>query len=120
MQLTLLKSKIHGATVTEAVLEYEGSITIDRKLLDAARILPYEKVMIANLANGNRFETYAIPGKAGSGVVGLNGATVYLGSVGDRIIIFTFAIMTEDEAKTFKPAIVRVDARNRPLGRKKK
>ena len=120
MYLTLLRSKIHGATVTGAVLEYEGSITIDSDLLTAAGILPYEKVMVANLANGNRFETYAIPGEAGSGMICLNGATVHLGSVGDRVIVFTFAMVTEKEAASFTPTVIRVDARNRVLREKKK
>ncbi len=113
MLVTMLKSKIHNAVVTECVLEYEGSIMIDRLLMDKAGILPYEKVLVANLANGNRFETYAIQGAKGSGVIGLNGATTYLGSVGDRVIIFTFVSLSNEEAKSHKPTVVIVDGKNR-------
>ncbi len=114
MYVTLLKAKLHMARVTESVLEYEGSLSIDRDLMDAVRILPYEKILVADLENGNRFETYAIPGKPGSGEIGLNGATTHLGKVGDRLIIFTFARMTEDEARTHRPRVLILDENNKP------
>lgn len=113
MQLIMLKSKLHRARVTEVEKDYEGSVTIDRDLMDHARILPYEKVLIANLANGERFETYAIPGDPGKGMICLNGATSYRGSVGDEIIIFTFALVPEDEAKTHRPLILVLNSDNR-------
>lgn len=114
MFLNVLKSKIHHARVTQAELEYDGSLTIDTELMDLVQISPYERVLVANLENGNRFETYAIPGERHSGVICLNGATAHLGKVGDRIIIFTFALMTSDQAKGHKPLIVRLDNNNRP------
>jgi len=114
VQLIILKSKIHMARVTEAELEYEGSLSIDRSLMDQARILPFEKILVADLENGNRFETYAIPAPPGSGQIGLNGATTRLGSVGDRIIIFTFGVMTEDEARAHRPLVLILDEFNRP------
>ena len=114
MLLTMLKSKIHKAVVTESELEYEGSISIDSNLMDAARILPYEKVLVANMANGKRFETYAIRGAAGSGIIGLNGATTHMGDVGDRVIIFTFARMTPEEAASYQPNVVHIDPGNKP------
>lgn len=115
MLLTILKSKIHRAIVTDANIEYEGSITIDEELMRKARMLPYEKVLIANLANGERFETYIIKGKKGSKTICLNGATAHLGKKGDPIIIFTFAHLTEKQAKGFKPTIVRVDKNNNAI-----
>ncbi|MEW6408939.1 MAG: aspartate 1-decarboxylase [Nitrospirota bacterium] len=109
----MLRSKIHQATVTDANLEYEGSLTVDETLLEAAGILPYEQVMVSNLNNGERFETYVIPGKRGSGIVCLNGPTARKGVVGDRIIIFCYEMANEEELKDFKPTIVRVDDENR-------
>lgn len=99
------------ATVTESNLEYEGSITIDKEILKEAGILPYEQVMVSNLNNGERFETYVIPGKAGE--ICLNGPTARKGVVGDRIIIFCYEYMNPDEARDLKPKIIRLDANNR-------
>jgi len=109
----MLRSKIHRATVTEADLEYEGSLTLDQDLMDAAGMVAYEQVKMSNLNNGERFETYVIPGKRGSGVVCLNGPTARKGAVGDKVIIFCYEGFTQDEMKTFKPIIVKVDAKNR-------
>ena len=113
MLRTMLKSKLHQATVTAVELEYEGSLTVDRALLDAVRIAPYEKILVANLANGERFETYAIPAPAGSGVVSLNGATAHKGEVGDRLIVFAFAAVPEEEVAAHQPLILALDERNR-------
>lgn len=113
MMSTVLKSKIHGATVTDSQLEYEGSLTIDQALMDKVGIVPYEKILIANLRNGERFETYAIPAAAGSAEICLNGATAHKGSVGDRLIIFAFAVLREDELADHQPAVVHPDAQNR-------
>jgi aspartate 1-decarboxylase len=112
----MLKAKLHSARVTEAVRDYEGSLMIDQDLLDLAGIAPYEKILVANVENGNRFETYAIPGKRGSGVIGLNGATVYMGSVGDRIIVFTFCHILTDQIPLHRPRILILDENNRPVG----
>jgi aspartate 1-decarboxylase len=113
MRRSLFKSKIHRATVTDADLEYEGSVTIDEHLLRAADILPYEHVHIWNVTNGARLETYALPGAEGSGVICINGAAARLAQPGDRVIIATFAEVEEAEAKGWKPKVVRVDERNR-------
>jgi len=110
---TLFKSKIHRATVTHADLHYEGSVTIDRDLLQAADILPYEKVAIWNVTQGTRLETYALEGDAGSGVICINGAAAHLNSPGDIVIIATFSEMDEATARTYKPTVVFVDAKNR-------
>lgn len=115
MQIKVMKSKIHRATITSADLNYEGSISIDRNLLDTAGIMVYEKVQIVNLNNGARFETYVIEGKAGSGEVMLNGPAARLGQVGDLIIIITYATMDKDEAETFHPKIIMVDSKNKPI-----
>jgi len=108
----MLKAKIHMATVTESNLEYEGSITIDEQLLREAGILPYELVMVSNLNNGERFETYAIPGERGSGKICLNGPTARKGVVGDRVIIFSYGYFDESEVTDFRPKIVRLSANN--------
>jgi aspartate 1-decarboxylase len=118
MMLHLLKAKIHRATVTECDLHYEGSITIDPVLLDAAGILPYEQVDILNITNGQRFTTYAIKsGKRGSGDIKINGAAARLAQKGDLVIICSFASMSEQEAKKYKPAIVMVDGKNKIKGK---
>jgi len=109
----MLRSKIHRAVVTDADLEYEGSLTLDPLLLEAAGILPYEQVHVSNLNNGERFETYVIPGKRGSGEVVLNGPTARRGVKGDKIIVFCYEYFNEDELKTFRPKIVLVDESNR-------
>ncbi len=113
MKLTLLKAKIHRATVTEANLDYEGSITIDRDLLRAAGILPYERVEIYNVTRGTRLATYAIEGEAGGGAIEVNGAAAHLAGRGDLVIIAAYAEMTPDEAAAHRPALVFVDSRNR-------
>ena len=113
MQLTFLKSKIHRVTVTDGDVHYEGSITIDAGLMEAAGILEYEKVLVGNISNGNRFETYAIKGAPGSGTICLNGATAHLGKKGDMLAIFTFAQLKKKEIATHCPVVVHVDAGNR-------
>lgn len=113
MFLTMFKSKIHRATVTEANLNYVGSITIDEDLLDAAGILPGEKVQIVNNNNGERLETYTIPGERGSGVICLNGAAARRVQPGDTVIIIAYCMVTAEEARTFKPNVVILDAQNK-------
>ncbi len=113
MRLAAFKSKIHRATVTEADLNYEGSVTIDADLMDAAEILPHEQVQILNVNNGERFDTYAIRGPRGSGVVCLNGPAARLAHVGDTVIILTYAAMEREELLRHVPTIVYVDDRNR-------
>ena len=112
MQVQLLKSKIHRAQITGGDLDYEGSLTIDRALMEKAGMLPHEKILASNLANGHRFETYAIPGEAGSGAIILNGATTYLGKPGDRITIMSFALLDEEEAKHWHPRVLVLGERN--------
>ncbi|MFW0884833.1 aspartate 1-decarboxylase [Candidatus Acidulodesulfobacterium sp. H_13] len=113
MYKILLKSKIHRAKVTDANLEYEGSISIDEDLLEKAHILPYEKVNIWDINNGNRLETYAIPSVRHSGDVIVNGAASRLVRMGDIIIIATFGLYDENELNDFKPALIYVDEKNR-------
>jgi aspartate 1-decarboxylase len=108
--------KIHRATVTQADLEYEGSVTIDKDLLDAAGILPHEEVQIWNITNGNRLATYALEGPSGSGVVCINGAAAHLMSPGDMVIMATFGEMDTEEAETHQPKVVFVDEANRITG----
>ena len=112
MQIILLKSKIHRATVTQADLDYVGSITIDSDLLRESGIQEYEKVEIADITNGNRLETYAIAGEAGSGIICLNGAAAKLVNPGDKIIIMAYANITPEEAKSHKPTVIFVDDNN--------
>ncbi len=109
----MFKSKIHRAVVTQAELYYEGSLTVDADLLDAADLLEYEKVAVVNVNNGERFETYLIPGERGSGVICLNGAAARKGTVGDEVIIISYASMSDQEARDYKPTVVHVDKRNR-------
>ena len=113
MNITLLKAKIHRAVVKQADLDYVGSITIDSELLRESGIMEYEKVEIADIDNGNRFETYAIAGEAGSGIICLNGAAARCVNKGDKIIIMAYAQMTPEEAKTHKPTVLFVDENNR-------
>ncbi len=112
MNVTMLKSKIHRATVTHAELHYEGSCAIDVDLLEAAGILPFEQLHIYNVANGERFTTYAIEAPRGSGTIGVNGAAAHKASAGDLLIICTYADMDAAEAKGFKPLLIYVDAAN--------
>ena len=114
MYYTMLKSKLHRATVTDANLQYEGSLELDSDLMTAANILAGEKVQIVNEANGARFETYVIEGKPGSGTVCLNGPAARLGQVGDRVIIIAYVHLAPEAAATYKPIIVQLDAQNKP------
>ena len=111
----MLRSKIHRVKVTDSNLEYEGSLTVDETLLEAAGILPYEAVVISNLHNGERFTTYSIPGPRDSGVVSLNGPTAIKGAIGDQIIIFCYEFYNEDEIKRHEPRIIRVDNHNKMI-----
>ncbi|NTX02883.1 aspartate 1-decarboxylase [Myxococcus sp. CA051A] len=113
MRRILFKSKIHRATVTQADLDYEGSVTIDQNLLRAADIIANEKVAIWNVTQGTRLETYALEGEPGSGVICINGAAAHLNKPGDLVIIATFAEVEESEARAWKPTVVFVDAKNR-------
>jgi aspartate 1-decarboxylase len=115
MKRIMFKSKIHRAKVTQADLNYEGSITIDVDLLEAAGIIPYEQVQVYNINNGQRFETYVIDGERGSGVICLNGAAARCVSIGDLIIIVSYALMDEKEALNLKPTVVKVDSNNKIL-----
>ena len=115
MLLTLLKSKIHRATVTQCDLHYEGSISVDAALLERAGILAHEQVDVLNINNGERFTTYAIPAPAGSGTIGVNGAAARLAQKGDLVIIVAYARMEEAQAKSFTPRVLLVDTHNRPL-----
>ena len=114
MQLTLLKGKIHRATITQCDLNYEGSISVDCALMERAGILPHEQVDVLNINNGERFTTYAIPAPAGSGTIGVNGAAARLAQKGDLVIIVAYARMEEAEAKSFQPRVLLVDAHNKP------
>jgi aspartate 1-decarboxylase len=113
MKRIMLKSKIHRATVTDADVHYEGSISIDSNLMEAADILPYEKVSVWNVDAGTRFETYAIQGAAGSGTICINGAAARLAAWGDRVIIASFVEMDDEEARNIKPRLIFVDEKNR-------
>ena len=110
---TMLKSKIHRARVTQVDLDYEGSITIDRCLMEAGDILPFERVEVLDVNNGARFGTYAIEGEADSGVIGINGAAARLVTRGDIVIILSYSQVSDDEAIVMRPSIVHVDAKNR-------
>jgi len=114
MLRTMMKSKIHRVRVTEANLQYVGSVTIDSALLELADILPNELVQVVNNNNGARLETYVIPGEAHSGTICLNGAAARLVQVGDEVIIIAYAQMTDEEAASHKPRVIFVDAQNRP------
>ncbi len=113
MLRTMLKSKIHRATVTDANLEYEGSITLDPDLMDAADLLTHEKVDIYDITNGARLATYVIPGERGRGTIGINGAAAHLVKPGDKVIIASYVQMDDSEARTYQPRVCFVDAQNR-------
>lgn len=115
MLITVCKSKIHRAKVTEANLDYEGSITIDKELMDATDILPNEKVQVLNLNNGARFETYVFVGEENSGTICLNGPAARLGQVGDLLIIISYCHLESEEAKKYQPKVVYVDKDNKIL-----
>jgi aspartate 1-decarboxylase len=112
MQIHLLKSKIHRAAVTASSLHYEGSLTIAQDLMEKAGFLPYERVLCSNLANGERFETYVIPGERGSGAIILNGATAHLGEVGDRLTIMSYTVVDEALAKKWQPRVIVLGENN--------
>ncbi|MEJ5301734.1 MAG: aspartate 1-decarboxylase [Thermodesulforhabdaceae bacterium] len=114
MVRTMLKSKIHRARVTDANLEYEGSLTIDETLMKAADILPFEQIKVYNVSNGARFDTYAIPGEPGKGDICLNGAAARMGAKGDLIIIVTYAQYSDSEMANYKPKVVLVGEGNKP------
>jgi aspartate 1-decarboxylase len=115
MQIEILKSKIHRVTITEANLHYMGSITIDEDLMDAANLTVYEKVTVANIDNGERFDTYVIKGERGSGTIAINGAAAHKVKVGHLIIIMAYSAMSPEEAKTFEPAIIFPDSKTNKL-----
>ena len=113
MQITLLKSKLHHARATHSELEYEGSCAIDGRLLEAANIREYEQIQIYNLGNGERFTTYAIRAQEDSGIISINGAAAHKANPGDRVIICTYAVLSQQEAAVFKPTLIYLDADNR-------
>ena len=115
MRRSLLKSKIHRATITEANLDYMGSLTVDVDLLERADILPYEQVHVVNVTNGERLVTYAIEGARGSGIICLNGAAAHKGKAGDIVIVITYAEFSEEEAHVLEPTVVFVDKTNRAV-----
>lgn len=115
MQLQLVKAKIHRAEVTDASLHYEGSMAIDTEFLQLVGLKPYEKILVGNLANGNRFETYVIPADAGSKKISLNGATAHLGKAGDLLTIMAFAWMDETEADSWKPRVIVLGEHNQKI-----
>ena len=113
MMRIMMKSKIHRATVTQADLHYVGSVTLDAALMDAADLLEGEQVAIVDITNGARIETYVIPGPRGSGVIGINGAAAHLVRPGDLVIVMSYAMVTDAEARTLEPRVVHVDSKNR-------
>ena len=115
MLRTMCKSKIHRATITDANLNYEGSLAIDSILMEAADIFPGERVQVVNINNGARLETYVITGEAGSGEICLNGAAARLGEIGDKVIIISYAADDDGEARRLKPVVVKVDGQNRRI-----
>lgn len=115
MLISVCKSKIHRATITEANLNYKGSITIDEDLMKQADLSEYEKVSVVNVNNGERFETYVITGKPGSGTIALNGAAARKGETGDLIIIIAYGLIEQDQAKDFEPKFLHVNSDNRPV-----
>lgn len=112
MTVCLLKSKLHKATVTSGSIDYEGSLTIARDLAEHVGFMEYERILVGNMANGNRFETYVIYGASGSGVIELNGATAWLGQTGDRLTIMSYGQYTSEEAASHKPRVALLDEKN--------
>ncbi len=112
MQLTMLKSKLHRATVTGACVDYEGSLTISADLAERVGMLPYERILASNMANGARFETYVIYGPRGEGIIELNGATAHLGTIGDRLTIMSYGQFTPEEATAHRPRVALLDEQN--------
>jgi len=117
MLVSVCKSKIHRATLTDANLDYVGSITIDENLMRLADLIEYEKVQVANITNGERFETYVIRGEAGSGTIALNGAAARKGNIGDLVIIIAYGQIEKEKAAAYQPAVVHVDKSNKPTAR---
>ena len=115
---TILKSKIHGAKVTESNLEYKGSITIDSTILEAIDIIPNEKVQVVNLSNGSRLETYVIPGEKDSGKIGMNGGAARLSAVGDRLLIMSYALMETKDTVGYAPKVAFLDDKNKIVDKK--
>ena len=115
MQIHILKSKLHRATVTGANVDYEGSMSIDTELMQKAGLYPYERILCGNLANGHRFETYVIPGERGSRAIILNGATAHLGKAGDRLTIMSYTVVEEALAKSWQPRVIVLDDKNNIL-----
>ena len=115
MTLCLLKSKIHRATVTGASVDYEGSLTIASDLAKRVGLLPYERILVGNMGNGERFETYVIYGPHGSGAIELNGATAHLGKIGNRLTIMSYAWLDEEQTIRHKPAVIVLDEKNRVI-----
>ncbi len=116
MFATMLKSKLHMARVTHLEPDYEGSLTIDRDLMDAVKLLPYEKVLVSNKSNANRFETYVIAAPSGSGTIMLNGPAACLGKIGDRLVIMAFAQVPIADARRHHPLVLVLNEQNRPAG----
>ena len=112
----MMKSKLHGATVTHANLAYRGSLEVDRNLMEMADLLPGEKVQVVNLNNGARFETYVIEGEAGSGVMGANGGAARMVETGDSLLVISYCMLETEEARGFRPTVVLLDADNQPSG----
>ncbi len=112
MMRNMCKSKIHRVTLTQADINYQGSITIDSDLMQAADLIPYEQVQVVNINTGGRLETYVIPGEAHSGVIGLNGAAARSGAIGDLLIVMSYGVFSDEEARALKPQIVFVDEKN--------
>ena len=116
MLLSMLKAKLHCARTTECNRDYEGSLLIDQDLMDTVKMVPYEKILVANVENGKRGETYAIAGERGAGVIALNGGMAHLASVGDRLIILSFALVEEDKTSAHRPLVLVLDENNKPVG----
>jgi aspartate 1-decarboxylase len=119
MQVFLLKSKIHRAIVTDGNIDYEGSLTIAADLMKAAGLRPYERILCSNLANGNRFETYVITGKSGSGAIILNGAAAHLGKKGDRLTIMSFSAVSKKKAEKWTPQVIVLGPGNKIVGKRR-
>ncbi|WP_165226403.1 aspartate 1-decarboxylase [Aquisphaera insulae] len=117
MRLTVLKSKLHLATVTRSDLYYHGSLTIDPDLMEAVGLIPYEAILVSNVATGLRAQTYVLPGRRGSGSIELNGAMARLGAVGDRVIVMAFAELEPDEIEGYQPRVVALDQKNQVMER---
>lgn len=116
MQRLMMKSKLHGATVTQADLRYVGSLSIDRNLMEVADLLPNEKIQVVNVDTGARFETYVLEAEAGSGMIGANGGAARLCSPGDTLLVISYCVLDDEEARGWRPRVVILDERNQPTG----